>query len=629
MLHCDICTRKCSIGEGRCGACGQYEVVRGKLVERFADHYLVTSPISAETMPLLHGWPGAVFLQISTVGCNLSCPGCISSILVQGMVAGEHLLKHLSPDQVVQRAIENDCAGIVFLMNDPLASYITFSRVAQEAKKNGLRVGCSTNGLFTEASLSRLMPYLDFVNIGMKGMKDSSYGECGAASSEPVLRNIKTLVDTGVHVEVACILRTDNHDELRSLAHHVASVSPNIPLQVMRFIPLEDADLSLEPNIAAAEAFCQELSRTMGFVYLFNSPGTRRLDTICPDCGKIVIRRDFYGPMGAKLLAANEPFPESGRCPHCDADLCITGGIQARNFQEKGFEGGYPFTRALEMVEAMLGALGLFHSTDMVRAWNALLQNGGLQRFHHDVQDPDTYIAALRRFGTLGNREDRADLLAGHLEHKLAWIASAIKDVSYKPRVYYAMGTPLFALNPSRLENRLVMRAGGVSVNAELEGEGRPGRTIDIETLNRLNPDVIFISAFIGEPVHAFYRRCLTLGVTAEAVQNHRIYEHPAPGWDFGSPRWILGLMFITHVLHPDRFSPDIMAEARDFYRLFYDMDFDLLSVNRSFSKPSKNFRKNMPPAALRGPDFKNLDKWVGSGRGYKEISSGPIITNP
>ncbi|MBU1172449.1 MAG: radical SAM protein [Proteobacteria bacterium] len=591
MVHCDICSRECIISEGKSGFCGQYSVKDGQLEERFADHYLVACPISVETMPILHAYPGATFLQISTLGCNLSCNGCISTVLVRDMDSGDRLMKRLTPEQVVSLACKHECLGIVFLMNDPLASYLTFTRVAREAKHRGLMVGCSTNGLFSEASLARLMPCLDFVNMGMKGMWDPVYQACGASGAEPVLRNMKTLYDGGVHVEISCMYRTDNGDELKALARYVADLSPQIPFQVMRFIPFENADLTLEPDIGDAEDFCDQLKQTLDFVYLFNSPGTTWLDTVCPSCKKTVFRRDFFGPMGAKLLPLKGSVNETGHCPHCDGDLAMKGDITAKNFMERGFEGGYPFTRALEMVEAMLNVLGLSQRSHMVGACETLLQNGGLQAFHHDIQDPDSYIKTLRRFGHILGQTERADIVSGFLEDKLALIRTCLETVSEKPRVYYAMGTPLFALNPGRMENRLVQRAGGYSVNTELTGEGRPGCSIDVKQLNRLNPDVIFVSAFISETIPAFYKRCLTLGVDVNAVRNRRIYAHPAPGWDFGSPRWILGLMFITATLHPDHFSPDIMAEAQDVYRVFYDMDFSLPSINRSFSKPSKDFR--------------------------------------
>lgn len=591
MTQCNICTRECAISEGRNGFCGQYVVKNGCLTERFPNQYLVSCPISVETMPILHAYPGETFFQISTLGCNLSCEGCISTIIVKEMGAGERVTRHIPPEKVVDMAVEHGCRGIVFLMNDPLASYFTFLSVARAAKSRGLAVGCSTNGLFTETSLAQLMPLLDFVNLGMKGMWDASYASCGALGSGTVLENLKTLHKNGIHVEISCMLRTDNREEIKALARFVSSLSPSIPFQVMRFIPFENADISLEPAIGDAEDFCLDLHSILAFVYLFNSPGTRLLNTYCPACNHSIFQRDFYGPMGAKLLTLYETCPETGYCPSCNKNLHITGKVVPKQFSEKGFEGGYPFTRALEMVQAMVIAMGITAARDMMVAWESILHNKGLQTFHHDIQEPVSYIALIRRFGSICGRTDSSEILAAYLEEKLSMVQDCLAGIRVKPKVYYAMGTPLFALNGGRLENRLVEYASGISVNKRLKGEGRPGRTIRPDQINTLNPDVIFISAFISEPVPEFYSRCLKSGITANAVVLKQIHTHPAPGWDFGSPRWILGLMFIASVLHPDQCDFDVIAEARYFYRTFYNIDFNPLSVNRSFSKPSRLWR--------------------------------------
>lgn len=59
------------------------------------------------------------------------------------------------------------------------------------------------------------------------------------------------------------------------------------------------------------------------------------------------------------------------------------------------------------------------------------------------------------------------------------------------------------------------------------------------------------------------------------------------PGWDFGSPRWVLGLMAIANTLHPDRCSFDLKEEQALFYRRFYGIDPAKASPNRSFCHPS------------------------------------------
>lgn len=588
--NCTICERRCRLGQGRPGACGLYELNQGNIVERYPDQFLVACPISIETMPILHYQPGAKFLQITTTGCNFNCPGCISTVLVREITPDSRALKRLTAEQVIAMAEETGCQGIVFLMNDPLAAFFRFLRMAELAHARGLKVGCSSNAYFTPESLTQLMPFLDFINIGMKGFTDAAYQACGVQGIHPVLRNLAALHKAGVHVEVSCILTRDNEAELLDLAGHIRSLSPCIPLQVMRFLPFETAAINAEPSIRAAEAFCRRLQQILHYVYLFNTPGSELLHTRCSKCGHVVLEREFYGPMGAKLKLPEDGLPDDNSCPACPHYLPIVGSLAPKAYQEGDFQGGYPLTRAMEMVEAMLIAMGVTLTGVVVRAWKNLLAEGGLNRLHQIIQHPRSYIQAIRDLGREVDASDQAEDLAGYLEERLARLATSLTAVKRRPRVYYAMGKPLFYINGGRMENQLVEVAGGVSLNKALPPGGRPGRTITAGALNTLNPEIIFISAFLSNRVDDLIDECHRLGVTADAIKNRRVYVHPAPGWDFGSPRWILGLMYMASVFHPDHCRIDVMAEARDFYRRFYNLDFSARQVNRSFAKPAANW---------------------------------------
>ncbi len=592
-LSCPICERGCLLSAARHGACGLYELREGEVREVLADHYLSVGPISIETMPLLHYYPGHKFLQISTTGCNLDCPGCISTVLVREMPRDSKALLRLSPEQVVEKALAHGCQGIAFLMNDPLASLPSFLRVAALAKAQGLKVGCSSNAYFTNQSLDQLLPLLDFINLGLKGFSNESYRACGATvGMGPVFRNLGRLLAAGVHVELSVMYRQDGEEELRALARHLAALSLAIPLQLMRFIPFEGAEQSLEPSVRQAEELCQELRGVLRHVYLFNTPGTPYLHTVCPTCGETALRREFYGPMGAKLLGPAPTEAGEPSCPACGGGLDVVGARGDAAYQEEAFQGGYPFTRALEMVEAMLIAMGVRRQRDIVRAWEHLLsREGGLHALHHDVQHPRKYVAAVRHFGRVVGAEAQAEELAGYLEQKLDSVAQALSGVDHKPRVYYAMAKPLFYLGAGRLENQLVEFAGGVSLNKLLPPGGRPGRSLGVAQLNQLNPEVIFISAFLSNNPRDFLAECRELGVEVEAVRREQVFVHPAPGWDFGSPRWVLGLLYMVQVFHPRRCTYDVMEEAQAFYRRFYGMDFSAHEVNRSFAKPSDNWR--------------------------------------
>jgi pyruvate-formate lyase-activating enzyme len=588
-LKCDICEIGCVIPEGSKGACGRYTNSDEKITELFPNSYLVVCPISAETMPVMNFYPGAKFLQISTSGCNFDCGGCVATVCAREMDATSTALKKFTPQQIIAKAFTEDCTGIAFLMNDPLASFHTFLEVAKLAKEKGLLTGCSSNGYFTESALNTIAPYMDFINIGIKGLTDADYKSCGAPSHLPVLRNIRLFHEHGVHVETACMHKLGDEKTAINIAKTVASISKDIPLQVMRFIPLDDADISGEPSIAESEKLIAELKKILKYVYLFNSPGTDHINTYCPACGELIFERDFYGPMGSKLRAVHIGHDEK-TCPKCGHQLKIEGFIAKRSFDENDFEGGYPFTRALEIIEGTLAAIGVRDKKRVIKCWEDVLVDGGLPRFHGNIQSFDKYADTIKYFGKLTGHEEGAEKLTGYMRGRIDFIREKLKNVTEKPRVYYVMSSPLFALEPGRLENWLSELAGGISVNNTMDCSGRPGMRIKAETLNSLNPDVIFISSFMNTEPEEFYELCEKHGIDVNAVRNRRIYNHKTPCFDFGSPRWILGLMQIANCLHPDLFSFDIEAEAKEFYSQFYGIEYKQQDVNRSFAKPSRTW---------------------------------------
>lgn len=588
-LKCTVCENSCEILKNKTGKCGLYYEADGEILERFPEQYLMVCPISIETMPTLHFQPGAKFLQISTVGCNFDCPGCVSTVIVKEMDPTSSTLKKYSPEQIIEKAAAENCKGIAFLMNDPLASLFSFIKVAKLAKEHGLMVGCSTNAYFTKESLNRILPYLDFVNIGIKGSTNDVYRFCGGKSVKPVFRNILTLFENGVHVEVSCIYDSKNKAEVLEVAGILSNISSSIPLQIMRYIPLEGADPAQEVSIRESETLCKKLSDKLNYLYLFNSPGTGWLNTYCPECGQLLVYRDFYGPMGAKLKNINIESIVNNTCIFCGEKLYFTNKIESvqGTFWEGDFEGGYPFTRALEMIEAILITIGVKDKQTVVKAWENMLKQHKLSQLHHDIQKPETYIEIVRSYGKLADAQTKAEELINYIEEKLNYIREGLEKVDYWPRVYYAMGKPLFCIKGERMENQLVRTAGGKSVNGELKIEGRPGAKISAEVLNKLNPEVIFISSFLSSSVKDFLRECEIENINVKAVKNDKVYAHLAPGWDFGSPRWILGLMYIANILHPEVFNFNLNKEANKFYQNFYEQDFDLKVVNRSFSKPS------------------------------------------
>jgi hypothetical protein len=381
----------------------------------------------------------------------------------------------------------------------------------------------------------------------------------------------------GVHVEVSLVYRKGQEDEVLCAAERIAGISREIPLQLMRFVPFGDTTPGSEPTIFESEHLCDRLREYLSWVYLFNSPGTGYLTTKCPECGKDCIRREFFGPMGAHISGVAQK-----KCD-CGYALPVKGSIATDVFTEPGMMGGYRITRGLEMIWAILACLGVDDQKTLSRIWGEVLKTGMLKKELHDrMNNIDAYLGFVSDLAGKTGREEAGRDLCKFITTRLEMIRKMVEGTP-RPRVYYAMGHPLFALNPGRFEGKLVEAAGGVYVNRAIGREGKPGVTIQREEFVALNADFLFTSGFLTSTVEDTLRYCKEHSLDVPAVRKSQVYTmHPS--WDFGSPRWILGLMTIANTIHPGLFDFSIDEEADQFYRKFYGVPYHSVATNRSFA---------------------------------------------
>ena len=576
-MKCKICEMACDIYEHSAGRCKTYKLEGGKIIQDPELGYLGAFPVSIETIPMLHYYPAGKFLQVFSTGCNFKCPGCIARLLATRRSLG---WSTLSPDQVIETALKLGCKGIVSTLNDPSANYYMFRELALKAREKGLLVGCSTNCYFTEETIEDISGFVNFMNVGIKGYSDDTYRNCGVPSSKPVFRNIGKLHRMGVHIEVSAVYLKGNEEDVIQVAKTLANISTSIPLQVMRFLPFGDAPITLEPSIGASERLCNSLHDHLEHVYLFNSPGTGLMDTFCPECGEIITEREFYGPMGSRLLR-----PWTNYTCECGHDIPVTGTGAIESFSESGFMGGYRISRAFGMVHAVLTCLGIPEEERMLEVWKEISSSEALMDIHHMIQNPTSYLEYIRLIADKASVQEKGEDLISFISKRLEQIEKVASE-NDGGSAYYCMGSPLFALNAGRMENNLVNFAGGQSINKLLQKEGKPGFNIEPGFINDNNPKTIFISGFLSRPLYEFYGLCKYYGIEADAVKQQRIYALP-PSWDFGSPRWILGLLYIADKLHPGKLGIDVDQEANTFYRRYYGIYYSEAKPNRSFHRPS------------------------------------------
>jgi len=579
-MQCAICENTCRIPENGTGICGMYTNNAGTQIEKYPDQYLVVVPSEIESMPMLHYHPGAKFLQICTIGCNFRCSGCVSWILTESVDSIEGALSRMNPEEIVARAREEGCSGIMFCFNEPAVSFFTFKKIAALARENDLLVGCATNAYCTEQSFRELLAHIDFINIGIKGCTDETYAKFGAASASPIFRNLRLSVESGVCTEVAAVYVKGCESEVLETAKLVASISRDIPFQVMRFIPLGAADISLEPSIREAEILCEEIRKLLRYVYLFNSPGTPHLHTWCPECGELLVRRGFNGPMCAHVTEHTD----DGVCK-CGFRPPFAGTVEKHcGAQVLGYFGGYKVILSLESIQAILAFLGERNPGVVASVLHQILGTQFIKGLYERTKEIDSYLDTVDHYARLAGRTDEARELREYIERYVAIIKNRTVGVS-RPSVYFTLGHPLIAVFGDKFECNLVEIAGGRCVNKDLERDDTPGMTIPEETLRRLNPDIILITGVIDYPVNDFHDFCVEHGLDIKAMRDMKIYNM-YPYSTAGRPDWILGLMHMANIIHPEIFDFEMKTLADEFYERFLGVKLHSGRRSRSISHP-------------------------------------------
>jgi pyruvate formate lyase activating enzyme len=291
-LACDLCPQHCKLRDGQSGVCRVRQRVGKKLV---AANYAEVASMALdpiEKKPLYHFHPGSVILSVGANGCNLRCLFCQNAEISQGQVP----TRHLPVGELVKMAGTQGSIGVAFTYSEPLMWYEYILDTAPELRRNGHAVVLVTNGYIEEEPLLRLLPHVDAMNVDLKSPKDEFYVKMCKARLEPVQRSIRLAWKAGVHVEIAHLVVTgwnDNEASVQATAQWIASVNPDLPLHLSRYFPHYRSEAP-----STSESFLRRAwdiaSRELNYVYLGNIAVPGSSDTICPECGTILVERASY-----------------------------------------------------------------------------------------------------------------------------------------------------------------------------------------------------------------------------------------------------------------------------------------------------------------------------------------------
>jgi len=252
MAVCNVCFRHCKLPEGKTGACGaritREDTVRSLYYGRLSS--LALDPV--EKKPLYHFHPGSTILSAGSLGCNLKCPFCQNHEIAQAGAEGRFAAgtEAVSPEKLVALAEQlrsRGNIGIAFTYNEPLVGYEYVRDTARLAHEKGLLCVLVTNGTASLPVLRELVPYIDAMNIDLKGFTDRYYREVLKGDRAMTMDFIREAVRF-CHVELTTLIipgENDTEEEMQEQSAWIASLPDvyggktgrEIPLHISRFFP--------------------------------------------------------------------------------------------------------------------------------------------------------------------------------------------------------------------------------------------------------------------------------------------------------------------------------------------------------------------------------------------------------
>jgi pyruvate formate lyase activating enzyme len=297
-IRCTACARYCEMANGQIGLCGIRGNENGKL-DLFVYGKVITGHIDPiEKKPVIHYRPGSKVFSIATTGCNWLCRYCQNfDISQRRKIEGVNM----TPEQVVQTAIDNKSDGIAYTYNEP-SIFIEFARDCGVLahRKNLFNVFVS-NGYVTPDSVKMMGEFLDAITIDFKGNAEPDFTRkyVGIPDPRPIFDSLLEIRNkTKIHVEITDLIIPkvgDNLEYAEKLCKFIYDeFGPEMPIHFLRFHPDYKMNEFDYTSVESLEKH-YEIAKKIGlkYAYIGNVPGHPLENTYCSECNNVVVKR--YG----------------------------------------------------------------------------------------------------------------------------------------------------------------------------------------------------------------------------------------------------------------------------------------------------------------------------------------------
>ncbi len=313
IVKCLLCAQGCVIKAGERGRCRARMNVDGELRSLVYGRPVSIHVDPIEKKPFYHFLPGSAAYSLATAGCPLQCKFCQNWEISQASPEDYRVVRR-SPSWIALSAATRGAPVIAFTYNEPTVFTEYLVDIAREAKKEDLRSVLVSCGFMNEAPLAEMCRVLSAIKVDLKGYNASFYRSVCGAELKPVLRSIKQISRSRVHLEIVNLVVPTLNDSDRMLQGLVdwvlGEVGPDVPVHFTRFHPdYQLINLPPTPVATLERARDMAMARGMHYAYVGNVPDHPGNNTYCPSCKRVVIRRTAFFVQEVRI--------KDGRCAYC------------------------------------------------------------------------------------------------------------------------------------------------------------------------------------------------------------------------------------------------------------------------------------------------------------------------
>ena len=239
-VRCLLCAQSCTMLDGERGKCRARMNVKGELRSLVYGRPMATQLDPIEKKPFYHFLPGSGAYSLATSGCPLRCKFCQNWQISQARP--EDYDTAITPaEEIVEAAVGRSAPVIAFTYNEPtvFTEYLVdIARLARKQKRRSVMISC---GYMNPEPLAEMCQVLDAIKIDLKGFDPSFYRNVCGAELSPVLRSIRQIARSGIHLEIVNLVvptLNDSDKMLRGLVDWViGELGPDVPVHFTSFHP--------------------------------------------------------------------------------------------------------------------------------------------------------------------------------------------------------------------------------------------------------------------------------------------------------------------------------------------------------------------------------------------------------